>query len=192
MFWTREHKEQFENMRTQIERLHENNEGIKTELETTKEQLIKCNSTLNGIIRGSLNEKFVSFKKQAETTIAMEVGKVVEEKLVGIMSMILTNKEIDKITKNEKETKETRETKEIKDTKEKEAKEIKAVLAVDIQKHTERLEKEIKDLKISRNKDNEIISNRLSKLEANQENMNKLLTQLIEGLKKYDDEIKIE
>jgi hypothetical protein len=186
MFWSKTHKEEFESLKRQNLQQQQTVEIVKQDLVVTKEKLEKYVNYVAGIAKGNLNEKFSNFKKEAEGSISTEVGKVVEEKLVGIMSMILTNKEIDKITKEDIKGKEPH--KEVKE------KTIPHPPQPDILPILKSMEKEIKELKTTVQK-HETVFSRLTKIETQQEDMNVTLEKIMMMFRKFDDstpEIKID
>jgi hypothetical protein len=179
MFWSKTHKEEFENLKCQNLQQQQTVEILKKDLVLTKEKLEKYINYVAGIAKGSISEKFNNFKKEAEGSISTEVGKVVEEKLVGIMSMILNNKEIDKLTKEDHKGKEV-------------AKEVKEKTVIphppqpDITPILKNLEKEIKELKTTVQK-HETVFSRLTKIETQQDDMNATLEKIMLMFRKFDD-----
>lgn len=188
MFWSNTHKEEFENLKRQNLQQQQTVELVKKDLVLTKEKLEKYVNYVAGIAKGNLNEKFSNFKKEAEGSISTEVGKVVEEKLVGIMSMILTNKEIDKLSKEDTKGKEV--AKEVKE---------KTVVHPSLQPDLltpllKSMEKEIKELKTTVHK-HETVFSRLTKIETQQDDMSATLEKIMLMFRKFDDstpEIKID
>ena len=187
MFWSNTHKEEFENLKRQNLQQQQTVELVKKDLVLTKEKLEKYVNYVAGIAKGNLNEKFSNFKKEAEGSISTEVGKVVEERLVGIMSMILTNKEIDKLSKEDTKGKEV-----AKEVKEKTvAPSPSQDLLTPILKS---MEKEIKELKTTVHK-HEAVFSKLAKLETQQDDMSATLEKIMLMFRKFDDstnEIKID
>lgn len=139
----------------------------------TESRLDKCVHHINGFASGKMDERFGVLKKEMQNVVVHEVGSVVENKIVGIISLLTANK--DDVTRQEK------------DKVEVVSAEIPDTVLVNIEKALASISSEVKEIKI-RQKDYSQLLDRVSKLEQSQKKANEIIEKFAAFFQKVEAE----
>jgi hypothetical protein len=142
----------------------------------TESRLDKCVHHINGFASGKMDERFGVLKKDMQNIVVNEVGSVVENKIVGIISLLTTNKEdLGKLGKLVEPPP---------------APAISENVLANIEKGLTAISSEIKDIKM-RQKDYQQLVERLNKLEQSQKKSNELVEKFAAFFQKVEAENEI-
>jgi DNA repair ATPase RecN len=139
-------------------------------------RLDKCVHHINGFASGKMDERFGVLKKDMQDIVVNEVGSVVENKIVGIISLLTTNKEdLGKLGKLVEPLP---------------APAISENVLANIEKGLTAISSEIKEIKM-RQKDYQQLVERLNKLEQSQKKSNELVEKFAAFFQKVEAENEI-
>lgn len=139
----------------------------------TESRLDKCVHHINGFASGKMDERFGVLKKDMQNIVVNEVGSVVENKIVGIISLLTANKE--DVVRQEKDKVEVAPAA-IPDT-----------VLVNIEKALASISSEVKDIKV-RQKDYTQLLDRVNKLEQGQKKANEIIEKFAAFFQKVEAE----
>jgi predicted nucleic acid-binding Zn-ribbon protein len=155
--------------------LENNFHSLENAQKKTESRLDKCVHHINGFASGKMDERFGVLKKDMQNIVVNEVGSVVENKIVGIISLLTANKEdLSKLGK-------------IVDTP---PVAITEGMLTNIEKGLAAISSEIKDIKM-RQKDYSGLVERLNKLEQSQKKSNELVEKFAAFFQKVEAESEI-
>jgi hypothetical protein len=142
----------------------------------TESRLDKCVHHINGFASGKMDERFGVLKKDMQDIVVNEVGSVVENKIVGIISLLTANKEdLGKLGKLVEPPP---------------ASAVSENMLANIEKGLTTISSEIKEIKM-RQKDYSQLAERLSKLEQSQKKSNELVEKFAAFFQKVEAENEI-
>jgi hypothetical protein len=173
-------------LRTDLESLQQKYDTDRKAWETRQAEITtrldKCVNYLNGLAKGKMDEKFGLMKKSMQTFIIAEVATVVEEKMIGIMGMLIGVKDGEpKVQAKAVSPQPTQQ----------------ADVLNALQKEILSLNKTVKDLMDNKQKEVNALTVRLNKLETQFNKSNDLLERFADFFQKLDnttplEEIKID
>lgn len=139
----------------------------------TESRLDKCVHHINGFASGKMDERFGVLKKEMQNIVVNEVGSVVENKIVGIISLLTSHKE---------------------DATQQEKGKVEVVPAaipdnvlVNIEKALASISSEVKEIKV-RQKDYSQLLDRVNKLEQSQKKANEIIEKFAAFFQKVEAE----
>lgn len=132
-------------------------ELVRKDLSKTDARVDKCINYLNGQTKGKIDEKFIVLKNEAQSFISEQVNVMVEQKIIGIMALLVPDKVKSTISTSHVTTPATSSTA---------STQLSNTQLVDFGKMLEAISKDVKDLKAVRQKDSSLFNDRISKLET--------------------------
>jgi len=158
-----------------INRLHGQMENFDSSQKKVEVKMDKYSAYLNGIAKGTMNEKFEVMKTEMRDFLLSEIATAVDAKVMATMAALLTSPEkvqLKPVTSVAPP-----------------AAPIVSVISQEIQnigKQVTVLSKQMDDLKTNRQKDHQAYSERLTTLETNLNKSNEIIEKFTQFFEKFD------